>query len=159
MNFFLYLVFACLCALLLFAVVSDVKSRLIPNRVIAGLFAVRMIALLVECVLPTSFSERFGLAALGVSAVCALVLMAVLLVLEGVVRKVAGAEESTFGMGDVKLFAASCLFLDVNQVCVMLLVSSLFGVALALVYRFVKDDNTFPFAPAIAAGVMVAYWS
>ena len=59
------------------------------------------------------------------------------------------------GLGDVKLYAACCLFVTDDGFLSFLLLSALFGVLLALVYKFGKKQATFPFAPAIVLACFV----
>lgn len=139
--------------LLVAASLIDTKQRIIPNWVIGGLCVLRVLA----AVATFSWEGRFGLHALAVSLAGAVVLAAALLLLEVLVRRMTGASQPTFGMGDVKLLAACCLFLDPAQIMTMILLVCVVGVVLALGFKAFKGDSTFPFAPAIAVGALLAY--
>jgi prepilin signal peptidase PulO-like enzyme (type II secretory pathway) len=60
------------------------------------------------------------------------------------------------GMGDLKLYVVLVLFLDPDATFALLAVSAAAGLVLALIYRFVLREDSFPFAPAIVIGFVFA---
>ncbi len=74
--------------------------------------------------------------------------VALLLWLMGLaVTKVRAAD--SVGRGDVMLIAVCCLFLRTDLLEPYLLLVALAGVAMALFWRFARESDTFPFAPAL----------
>ena len=60
------------------------------------------------------------------------------------------------GMGDVKIFIISGLYLQVESISAFLLLSGLFGVLMSIIWRASgKKVKRFPFAPAIAAALVL----
>lgn len=60
---------------------------------------------------------------------------------------------NSLGFGDVKFFAAAGLWLGIANLGVFCILSGLFGVALALIWRAVTGKQHFPFGPALIASL------
>jgi prepilin signal peptidase PulO-like enzyme (type II secretory pathway) len=128
-------------AMLAAVTVTDLRRRLIPNRVLLAAAAVGMppFALADAGSLP----GHLGAALLAGGAFLGLAL----------------ARPGGFGLGDVKLIAAMGLFLGeavLGAVLVALLAGSLFGLALCLRHGVVALRWTIPFGPFLALGGLVA---
>jgi prepilin signal peptidase PulO-like enzyme (type II secretory pathway) len=121
--------------------VTDLRRRVIPNRVLA--LAVALGLPLLAAADPDSLPGR----------------LAVALAAGGVFLAVALARPGGFGMGDVKLIAAMGLFLGdavLGAVLVALLCGSLLGLALIVRHGAAAAKRTIPFGPFLALGGMVA---
>lgn len=128
----------------------DWRTRRIPNKLVIALAVVRFVVFVLDAlwVGPVRASEVL-VGSLLVSLVCTAALVALKFALEHVLH------EDCLGWGDVKLVAAGCLFFTLDQAFAALFVSSIIGLGLALYFRFVKKDSTFPFGPALCAGIAV----
>lgn len=62
--------------------------------------------------------------------------------------------EDGLGFGDVKMMAASGLWLDYTQIPLFLLLSGCGGVILALLYKHLKNKRRFPLGPALALSLV-----
>ena len=68
-------------------------------------------------------------------------------------------QQESLGWGDVKLLAAGCLFLDLQQAFFALFIASLAGVVLGVCFRVFAKDRTFPFGPALCLGIMMGLFA
>ena len=143
---------------------KDIKHRLVYRYDLLALVALRVIALVVVLVGDYCFSvssvlgltgEQWGIPSLILSVALALIACAFVQGVAYITNRLTnkyGAKEESIGLGDVKLYAACCLFVTDDGFLSFLL---LFGVLLALVYKFGKKQATFPFAPAIVLACFV----
>lgn len=155
-----------LVALLALACVSDLRTRLIPNRVVLATVA----AGVVYAVVTERSAGALTHAGAGMLTGLALWLPFYLL--------------GMIGAGDVKLFAAAATYLGARGAVEGALYTALFGGALALVYMGISTGWTWtfvrlghaaqhpamlrnapqakgrrmPYALAISVGVLVAFW-
>ncbi len=144
-------VLAAFFGLLLAISVIDWRTRRIPNALVGALIVLRLVALGVDVVFGHSG------AAIGVFAgsfVVALCFVVVLLTLKGLMERV--LHKDCMGLGDVKLLGAGCLFLDFEQAFSALMLAAILGIVIALYYRLVCGDRTFPFGPALCCGLFGA---
>jgi leader peptidase (prepilin peptidase) / N-methyltransferase len=128
-------------AMLATVTVTDLRRRLIPNRVLVAAVAIGMPPL----ALADAGSLLLHLAAAAAAGGFFLIL--------------AVARPGGLGMGDVKLIAAMGLFLGqavLGAVLVALLAGSLFGLALVLRHGRVAVKWAIPFGPFLAVGGLVA---
>ncbi len=58
------------------------------------------------------------------------------------------------GFGDVKFFIAAGTFIDMALFPTFLLLSGVFGIVIALVWRLMKKGEVFPFGPALALSLL-----
>ena len=65
--------------------------------------------------------------------------------------------QEPLGSGDVKLIGACCLYLSFGRLPMFLLVVTAGSLCLALYFLVRYKDKTFPFAPAIVLGSLVAF--
>lgn len=147
------LIFAAFCAILCAIALIDWCTRRIPNVLVGALVVLRLIALGIECALGQAVSA-FSLFAGSLAS--ALFFAGVLLVLKiGMERLL---HKACLGLGDVKLVAAGLTFLTFDQALLALGVACVAGLALALFFRIVRKDPTFPFGPALCLGLFLALW-
>jgi leader peptidase (prepilin peptidase) / N-methyltransferase len=121
--------------------VTDLRDRLIPNRVLAVAIAAGLPLLALAD--PGALPERLG----------------VVLVAGGAFLGLALARPGGLGLGDVKLVGTMGLFLGeavLGAVLVALLGGSLIGVALLARRGFAAAKLTIPFAPFLALGGLLA---
>ena len=64
-------------------------------------------------------------------------------------------KKEALGLGDVKFFALSGFFLDIQTLPVFLFLSGTLGVFLGLVWQYIKNEKQFPFAPALVIALYV----
>jgi prepilin peptidase CpaA len=122
--------------------VVDLRTRRVPDRVTVALAAIGLAL------------AATGLGRVGVVAACAGALTGLVLMLPGYLFGATGG-------GDVKLLAAAGTLLGPGDTGWAFLATLLAGGALALVVavrrrRVRPADRTFAYAPAIAAGVILA---
>lgn len=60
-------------------------------------------------------------------------------------------KKEAMGFGDVKFFAAAGLWLGLSKLHSFMILSGIFGVAFAIVWRFCGKGEVFPFGPALIA--------
>lgn len=139
-------------AVLVAAVVVDLNRRIIPNVLIACLLALRLAAVGLGALGFVS-QDSWGLPAFLDSALASLTLtFLVFMTALGAGRL---EKKEALGMGDVKLYAVCMLWFAPASSFLFLFLSSLFGIALALAYRAIMKETSFPFAPAIALAFFV----
>lgn len=138
-------------ALLLAISVIDWRTRRIPNVLVGALVVLRMIVLGADMVLSRSEVVLEGFAG---SLATAFFFVVVLLVLKYLMERV--LHKDCMGLGDVKLLAAGCLFLDFEQAMVAVGLAAAIGIVIALYFRTMRGDATFPFGPALSCGLFVA---
>jgi Flp pilus assembly protein protease CpaA len=155
-----------LVGLLTIACVSDLRTRLIPNRIVVVTIAAGIVFAVV------TKGDITGLTHAGAGLLTGFVVWFPFYLLR------------MLGAGDVKLFAASSTFLSARGAVEGALYTALFGGALALVYMILNSGWTWtfirlghgvqhpamlrnvspaagrrmPYAVAISAGVLVAFW-
>jgi prepilin peptidase CpaA len=155
-----------LVGLLVAACVSDLRTRLIPNRIVLATIALGFVSALV------TKGDITGLTHAGAGLLTGFVVWCPFYLLR------------MLGAGDVKLFAASATFLGARGAVEGALYTALFGGALALVYMVLSSGWTWtfirlghgaqhpamlrnappttgrrmPYALAISAGVLLAFW-
>ncbi len=123
------------------ATVTDLRSRLIPNRLLAAGVAIGLPLL--------ALADPAGLAT-GIAAMAAA---------GGAFLLLALIRPDAFGMGDVKLIATMGLFLGtavLEAVIVALFSASLLGLVLLARDGRGAMGSTLPFAPFLALGGLVA---
>lgn len=147
---------------------KDVKTRVIFRYDLFALVLLRIVMLLVIWVGAEFFesdavlglnAEQWSIRSLVMSAAVAIIVVALLQTLAYVVNRLTnkyGEKEESLGVGDVWLYGACCLFLSVEQVFLMVLLSALIGGVMALYVKVIKKQRTFPFAPAIVWATFVA---
>lgn len=154
---------------------TDIRERLVYLADLVALAVVRVALLFVSClssalglwcwlgnevaagtngvasmfVLPVSV---WGAESLFESLLCAVVLMLFMGGLGVVASRVAG--RSLLGSGDVKLYGACCLFLDIQSAIIFVWLSAFTGLGMAIWALAVRKSRTFAFAPAI----VIACW-
>jgi len=154
-----------LVGLLAAACVSDLRTRLIPNRIVLATIAVGVVFAMV------TNSGISGLSRAGAGLLTGFAVWFPFYLLR------------MLGAGDVKLFAAAATFLGARGAAEGALYTALFGGALALVYMILSSGWTWtfirlghgvqhpamlrnapaagrrmPYALAISAGVLLAFW-
>ena len=139
-------------AVLVTAVVVDLNRRIIPNVLIACLFALRLAAVGLGALGFVS-QDSWGLPAFLDSALASLAFTFLVFMTALVAGKL--EKKEALGMGDVKLYAVCMLWFAPASSFLFLFLSSLFGIALALAYRMIMKETNFPFAPAIALAFFV----
>jgi Flp pilus assembly protein protease CpaA len=127
-------------AMLAVVTVTDLRERLIPNRVLCAAVVVGLPLLALGD--PETLSGR----------------MAAALAAGGVFLALALARPGGFGLGDVKLIAAMGLFLGpgvLAAVLVALLAGTLYGAALFVHHGRAAAKLTLPFGPFLALGALL----
>jgi Flp pilus assembly protein protease CpaA len=128
-------------AMLVVVTVTDLRRRVIPNRVLLAAVAVGVPLLAVAD--PGALPGRLAAA----------------LAAGGVFLAIALIRPGGFGMGDVKLIAAMGLFLGdavLAAVLIALLAGSLLGLALIARHGPAAAKSTIPFGPFLALGALLA---
>lgn len=148
----------------IWASISDMRNRTIPNR-IPILFAISWPIWLAanekrtELLMNALWSELF--------VICVLITV-------GIVTKFIG-HMSSLGGGDIKLIFSTCLYLEIKETFVFLFSANILGVMFSFLffiwYKFLKREDrnkeeitssssllmyTFPFAPFLGFGVALA---
>lgn len=101
-----------------------------------------------------ALAGRLDFESLAESALVALVVVAILVLLAHVVTRIKGV--MALGGGDVGLYAVLMLYVSPTGVCVLLLASSLMGALAALWYAVRYNEASFPFAPSICLAFLLA---
>lgn len=128
--------------------VFDWRHKILPNQ---------MILLLVLLGLMFRFLPYYEGANLQPKAIEFLggaVLYAVLAFILGWIMKLL-LKKPALGMGDVKFFGATGVWLGISQLGVFCILSGVLGVALGLVWQYITKEKIFPFGPALIASFYV----
>lgn len=133
----------------------DRRERRIPNESILALIFVRLVAAggtgLFSAVSASPGEAPFSFGALLSSSIVALFIGVLFIVLKIVMDRI--CQRESLGWGDVKLAVAGALFLTASQAFISLCITCAVGLCLAAYYKRAKDDDTFPFGPALCAGI------
>lgn len=148
----------------IWASISDMRNRTIPNRIpilLAFLWPIRLVTneKHTELLMNALWSELF--------VICVLVTV-------GIVTKFIG-HMSSLGGGDIKLILSTCLYLEIKETFVFLFSANILGVMFSLLFfirqKFLKREDrnkeeitssdsifmyTFPLAPFLGFGVALA---
>ena len=148
----------------IYASISDMRNRTIPNR-IPILFAILWpIWLAVN-------KDQTGLLMRGLQSELFVIFT---LIMVSIVTKFMG-HVSSLGGGDIKLILATCLYLEIKETFVFLFLANILGVMFSFLFfiwrKFLKREDrnkeeitssdsifmyTFPFAPFLGFGVALA---
>ncbi len=129
---------------------TDIKERIIPNKVLAALLVIRAVYLVVEIIIAFPYlKEALGYPIIGAVVGGGIIALAMFVSRHGV------------GAGDVKLFFVIGAFVGSTQIISVLLytflVSAVAGVVL-LVLQKVKLKDSVPLAPFAFMGVVLDYF-
>ena len=148
----------------IWASISDMRNRTIPNRIpllLAFLWPIWLVAneTRTELLMNALWSELF--------VICVLITV-------GIVTKFIG-HMSSLGGGDIKLILSTCLYLEIKETFVFLFLANILGVMFSFLFtiwsNFSKRGHknnqentssnnilmyTFPFAPFLTIGVALA---
>lgn len=151
-------------ALYIYASISDIQNRTIPNRIPVLLLLLWPIWLAMnkdylETLVSGLWSEFF--------VICILVMV-------NIATKFTG-NMSSIGGGDIKLILSTCLYLEIKEICIFLLSANILGVLFSLLFILwnnllkrrhnnTQENNssnniftyTFPFAPFLTFGITLA---
>lgn len=127
----------------------DIKERIIPNKIILSLFAIRIGFLAYELVIAFD-SLKLVLVSplLGMIIGGGIILLAMLI------------SRKSIGMGDVKLFAIIGLFVGSKSIIPTLFCTFFFSAMFGLILLFFKKakiKDTMPMAPFATAGILVNF--
>jgi prepilin signal peptidase PulO-like enzyme (type II secretory pathway) len=89
------------------------------------------------------------------TAYTAFIYYAFLFVCERITRMVTGKNKEFIGGGDRKLVVICGCFLALNQIGMFFLLSGLFGILTAIVWKKMNKENMFPFGPALALSLFI----
>ena len=64
-------------------------------------------------------------------------------------------KRQALGFGDVKFFIVAGLWLGLENLSFFFLLSGLFGIVFAIVWKWLKEESLFPFGPALIAALYV----
>ena len=148
----------------IWASISDMRNRTIPNR----------IPLLLAFLWPIWLVTNEKPAELLMNALWSELFVICVLITVGIVTKFMG-HMSSLGGGDIKLILSTCLYLEIKETFVFLFLANILGVMFSFLFfnwrKFLKRKNrnkeeitssdsifmyTFPFAPFLEFGVALA---
>lgn len=137
---------------LLMVGITDWHRRIIPNKLIVVLLILRLVGgcAVMGGLLDSAWFDALAFSELGLQALaCVCVCAALLLLNEALARF---TSTCGIGLGDIKLIFVLGMFIYPEYICWFLLLSSLCGVAHALISLIVTRDGTFPFGPSLILG-------
>ena len=148
----------------IWASISDMRNRTIPNR----------IPILLVILWPIWLAANEKPAELLMNALWSELFVIGVLITVGIVTKFIG-HMSSLGGGDIKLILSTCLYLEIKETFVFLFSANILGVMFSLLFfirqKFLKREDrnkeeitisdrifmyTFPFAPGLGFGVALA---
>ena len=148
----------------IWASISDMRNRTIPNR----------IPILLVILWPIWLAANEKPAELLMNALWSELFVICVLITVGIVTKFIG-HMSSLGGGDIKLILSTCLYLEIKETFVFLFSANFLGVMFSLLFfiwcKFLKREDrnkeeitssssllmyTFPFAPFLGFGVALA---
>jgi leader peptidase (prepilin peptidase)/N-methyltransferase len=128
--------------------VFDIRSKILPNNLVAALGAIGIFYRFWPAYIPAGYEIQiieYG----GGALVYAAFIWIVGWVMQKFMRKPA------LGMGDVKFFAAAGLWLGASNFGTFCILSGLFGVVFGLFWRKIRGEDAFPFGPALIVSFFV----
>ena len=148
----------------IWASISDMRNRTIPNR----------IPILLAISWPIWLAVNENRTELLMNALWSELFVICVLVMVGIVTKFIG-HMSSLGGGDIKLILSACLYLEIKETFVFLFSANILGVMFSFLFfilrKFLKREDrnkekiassysvfmyTFPFAPFLGSGVALA---
>ena len=148
----------------IWASISDIRNRTIPNR----------IPILLAISWPIWLAVNENRTELLMNALWSELFVICVLVMVGIVTKFIG-HVSFLGGGDIKLVLSACLYLEIKETFVFLFSANILGVMFSFMFfilrKFLKREDrnkekitssysvfmyTFPFAPFLGFGVALA---
>lgn len=126
----------------------DIKSRIVPNRILLILTAVRILCFLPEAVLYPGYLGGFISASLLGAAAAMLILLAGNFICK-----------QGMGFGDIKLFGVIGFYVGPQTILGVLFFSLIFAAVYSIVFMLMKKigaKDEIPFVPFVAIGFAVA---
>lgn len=122
----------------------DLRHMILPNRLVLILGGLGFIRLIVEgfvfqTIDPVLIGANYVLASFVYAALAWGLGKFIALVLK----------KEALGMGDVKFFAVAGLWLGLTAIADFCVLSGVFGVVLALIWKRITKESVFPFGPAL----------
>ena len=140
--------YVCLAAGVFYLADFDVKSKIVPNRILLVLLAVRTVLLLLEAFFYPGYFSSFVLSSFFGAALAMLILFVGNLICK-----------KGMGYGDIKLFGVIGYYVGPQTVLGVLFFSLLFAAVysiLLLLMKKIKAKDEIPFVPFIFAGLAAA---
>ncbi len=125
-------------------VVIDLRTYLLPNQLVAIIGGLGLVRLVLHVTLGLE-----GVDFIGFQIVSGLIYGGCAWLLGAAMSRYLGRE--ALGFGDVKFFAVAGLWLGIDQFPQFLMISGLFGIGLAVIWKKVTGSEIFPFGPALIA--------
>lgn len=128
----------------------DFRTFLLPNRLVAILGAIGFVRIVTEgfvfqTIEPAIIGGNYILAVFIYGGLA----WGMKILAESFLKKEA------LGMGDVKFFAVSGLWLGLTKLPDFCIVAGVLGVAFALIWRYIKKEDIFPFGPALIVSFFI----
>ncbi len=137
---------------LLALLIIDIKHMILPNQLVFALFLIGLFRLMFFWYL-NQFSYESGIS-IGINYLIAAIVFAGLSWLTGaVVGKL--IKKESLGFGDVKFFGVAGLWLGLDALPLFMIISGGLAVVMALVWRYIKKSEVFPFGPALITSFFI----
>lgn len=124
--------------------VIDLQHMLLPNRLV---FILALIGL-ARLMLGAFVFETIEPALIGMNYILGGFVFGILAWFLSYIFKIF-LKKDALGFGDVKFFAVAGVWLGVTKLADFCILAGVIGVLLALLWRFVKQEEVFPFGPAL----------
>lgn len=129
--------------------VYDIRHKRIPNILILMLFVLGLLYHLWPFV---TYADTIDIPEyIGGAVVFALVVYGA----GWLMHKITGRQ--ALGMGDVKFFAVSGLWLGLSNLAIFCMISGVLGVLFGLLWQKIKKEAVFPFGPALIAAFFIVF--
>ncbi len=146
----LFVIFAVPFLLALFLI--DIKHMILPNQLVAALFFIGVIRLFFFWGM-SNFLYEAGLEILIHYVLAALIFAFISWGTGALMSKM--LKKESLGFGDVKFFGVAGLWLGLEVLPLFMIISGGLAVVLALVWRYIKKSNVFPFGPALISALFI----
>lgn len=132
--------------------ITDWKQRIIPNKLIAALLALRVLGgfAFMGGWFDSSRMGALAFSELGLQVVAGLTVCGVLTLLNTLLARFVST--CGIGFGDIKLIFALAFFIYPEHMIWLMVISSLCGVVHAGANLIITRDGTFPFGPSLIVG-------
>ncbi len=129
-------------------IIIDFKTMLLPNRLVAIVGFIGFARIIYMVYESASLSEVM-LQYIG----AAFFLGIISWLLSSLMTKM--LNKNAMGMGDIKFFFVSGLWLGFTNIALYFILSGITGVLIAIIWKKIKKQNVFPFGPALITSLFV----
>ena len=132
--------------------VIDLEHKLLPNALVFGL------AVLGAARFAVNAFETQNITAISIEYIGGALLFGLFALILGLLMQFL-LKKQALGMGDVKFFAVSGLWIGLSQLPSFCILAGILGLILGMAWKIIKKEAVFPFGPALIAAFLLVIWT